>query len=437
MRGLLAASIVLVAVSCDHPPVLDGGPLDAGVDASRDTGRDGGRDGGRDVPGPDTPRDAGDVTTWTRIGSTLPDWCHLERADHPERIADVQLVWTPCIERDNCLRTPSLGGGDEARWLSISDEHALGTWVDPADRRYLAIVPLDGGPPVVVIRSDPIWQAPGCTAWPGDLGEGRAAFAVVYHQAPEPSEIDGCAYFVSTIADMATISEPTVDDREHYALDFPQELFVSSTALLSEVQPINLLFSVEDGLHIPIFVDADFSAGYGVEQVIGDRVMWTAYGDRAYIARGDANTRGGELYYEQPPWRIPTLWTDGREMQWLAFLDELDTDGSILRRNVELWHGTYEENPADFRPSRVRVMRGWDFPTGGDGIWAMATGIGDPVDLYIEVVDVPDGRLRVYDTPGTLGTAERPLLVTRERIIYPRTSQLFQFDPRLLPYVVE
>lgn len=435
MRAALVASAVLAVVCCDRPPVaMDAG--DGGLDA-RD--RDGSSpdavpDGAaRDTPGPDVPRDTGEPTTWTRIARGLPDWCTLERADHPELIPGVQLVWTPCTERDNCLRTAPLGGDRMARWLSASDGYALGWYVDRRERMHIAIVPLDGGPPVAVFRSDSISARPGCSAWPGDLGEGRVAFSVLLRGTET-----GAAFFVSPIADAGSIDEPIVDDRTHYELDFPQELYVSSTALLAEVQPVNLLFSVEDGLHIPLFVDDDFSASYGVEHVFGDRVIWTAWGSPSYLARGDANTRGGARYFDQSPWMIADLWTDGVELQWVRFFDEIAPDGTILRRNVELWAAPYAEDPAALTPRRVRAMRGWDFPTGGsDGVWAMATGSGAPVEYYIEIVDLTDGRMRIYDTPALTASAERPLVVTSALVVYPHVSQLIQFDPRLLPYEIE
>jgi hypothetical protein len=431
MRGLLAASLVLVVVSCDGPSGSDAGDA---LDATLDTSWDGGRDGGRDARAPDAPRDAGDLTTWTRIARSLPEWCTLERADHPELLADVQLVWTPCTERDNCLRTAPLGGGLNARWLSISDGYVLGQYEDLTRREHIVIVPLDGGPPVAVFRSNGVAEDPGCSLRTGDLGEGRAALAVRLY---DTGGIHGAAYFVSPIAEAGSIDEPTVDDREHYDVDFPQELYVSATALLSEVQPINLLFSVEDGLHVPIFVDADFSAGYGQEYVFGDTVLWTAWGEPPYIAQGNANLSGGSPYFSQAPWRISHLWTDGVDMAWLSTLDERDAGGIVIRTTHEIWTSPYAATPAGMTPRRVREVRQWGHPLASSTLWVTATWLGEPGTRRIEIYDLDDGRMRVFETPGTTGTADSPLLVSPERIIYSFPGSLIQFDPRLVPYTVE
>lgn len=433
MRLCLASSIVGLLVAC--APATPGGPdapdpSDA-PDAPGARDAPDARDAGRDAPGRDVPRDTGEPTTWTRIARSLPDWCTLERADNPERIPDVALRWEPCPERDNCLRTPPLGGAREARWLSVSDGSALG-WFDDSDgRTHVVVVPLDGGSPVAVFRADSRTSVPGCNLWPGDLGEGRVALALWVRSATTA----GMAFFTSPIESAGAIDEPVAYDTTHYELDVAQELFVTRTALFVEAQPINLLFSEEDGAHVPIFVEAEGPHFVGAASAFADTIVFGAWGEPPYIARGDAHTRGGAAYFRQDPWRITWLSTDGVELTWLAVFDTWAADGSmILRRDVELWTAPYVVDPAALAPRRVRVMNGWDFPAAGPGIFAMSTGSGTPLRRYIEIVDLADGRMRVYETPGESGTSESPLLVTPELVVYPDIRSLVQFDPRLVPY---
>lgn len=439
--GVTAAIIAAAMLSCGVPS----DPPEAGSDAASDAGHDAAphdaapRDAARDT-GIDAPSDGGAETTWTRIATRLPEICVIERADHPEAMDSLRLVWSECGGDGGCQRSNGLGDGGASSWWAVDDRHAIGAYLDASDRTVLTVLPLDGGPPLGASRSGRARGETHCAIYHADIHEGRVAVAVGYRQpGTGPS---GAAFWSAAVEDFDTLDAPFLDDREHFVDDFPQRIYVSSGALVVDAEPLNLLYEISTVAVVPIFVTADFSATFSSVQVAGDRIFWDAYPH--YVAWGRAGERGG-VEYTRPvaPWQVSEMRTDGRDLDWLAshVIEELP-DGTAVTE-YELWTGVITADPADFVPRRVRALDTWGFPASGEGIWAVTRGLATATDpRRIELYDLSDGRRRTFLPPASevAPTGQPPLAVEADRVVYSgpaSRSFLVQFDPRTLAYDIE
>ncbi len=410
-RPLILVVALAAWVSCDTPVAPgDGGPDAAAADAAPDVG-----------PHDVGPSDSGTADPeWVSIAVGLPDFCRLERANHPERLDQLRVRFSPCSSRSNCQVSSVIESGD---WYGSDGTYAVGT-VTPDDWTWIFVSPTDGGPPIAAYRggtrADPMF----CGLGFGAIGGGRFAMGTSYSSGG----VEGASFFVAPLSDAGRIDRAFLDDRTHFrGAAFVQGLFVSDTALVAW-DSAGFFVDLSTGSFIRLYDSAGMAGAVEDDpSVVGNAVMFVNYetsSSAGYIVLGHAGVPGGYALYRAPTGvDIARPVTDGIDVGWAQFpLGSTTTP-------PELWTARFVEDPTAFAPTFVRVIDTVYHPRVGDGLWVDF----DDGPNRFEIIDLHGGGRRTYAMPDDI--AGRQLLhVSSHRVLYNVGSQLVQFDPSLLPY---
>jgi len=434
MRGGRTRIVIVAALSawlsCTAPPVGDDVSPDAGGNDVRDATSADAEPDARDGAQPDVYFDDAGPPEWVSIRGSLPDFCVLDRAMHPERLNDLRVRMSPCDARDNCLESAPMPGLTEG-WLGVDGTYALGTGRASDGTQWMFVSPLDGGPPLAAYRGGRDDSSPYCALVLGAVGGGRAAFGVKY---TDGASLYGVAFYLASIIDAATITAPVLDDRTHFSVHgSPQALYVSDAALIAWISS-GYYVDVSSGAPIAVYDAAMPSASEESVSVAGGAILFQVDGPAAYLGVGQAGVLGGSALYHASAGndaRAPR--TDGTDIAWLQFPTG-DPTGTL-----ELWTAPFVTDAAAMVVRHVRDLDAWTHPEVGAGMWVEIAGDGTPTGPHhYELYDLTDGRARRYDMPDSIVDAQRTLFVASDRIIYPHGTldgeRLVQFDPRVVPY---
>lgn len=415
-RSLIGTLALAGWVSCAAPPTPD----DVGSDAP---GVDAGRDAHGDARSTDAePIDGGPIDPdWVSIATGLPAFCHLERANHPERLDQFQIHFATCASRDNCLISDSVP--ITPQWLATDGTHAMSRFDSPDGWAWLVVAPLDGGAPIAAYRGGRNSDRPLCSLGLGALGGSRLAFEVSFNDSAATA---GSAFYLGSVADAASIATPVLDDRADFVASFPQGLYVTESALVVW-DSAGLFADVSTGALVPVYDASGPRTTSDDVSVFGRNIMFRAYAMPPYIAIGDAGSAGGAAYYHPTAGNeVHAPSSDGVDVAWIEY------PAGATSSPVELWTGAFVSDPALFAPRHVRSLDIVATPGLGAGTWVVPRGTA--TDPYrIELYDLADGRRRTYATPDDIVT-RTTLYISADRILYAAGRRLVQFDPRMIAY---
>ena len=407
-RWMFVAGLAALAMCCSGPPGDD-----AGTDAGQDAGHDAGEaDAGPLDSGPDDPE-------WVSIAEGLPSFCRLERANHPERLDQLRLHFSPCSSGTNCTISDPIPGFASGWpvWLSVDGTYALAV-ANPGDGSgWIFVSPLDGRAPIAAYHGS---GGQGCGLSFGALGGGRVAMASLYDQTATSF---GASFFVAPIGDAGRIERTFFDDHTDFAGSFVQGLYVSESAIVlwdsggffADVSA-STFAHIEDSANPGVVMDS--------VSVFGDTILVEVFDSPTYMAIGHAGVSGGAEYYRAGPGiDVQQPLSDGTDIGWLQMPTGSTPD------DIELWTASFVQDPHDLAPRRVRTFQTWRHPRIGASTW-----VDIAVAPYrIEIYDLSDGRRRSYSMPDDIAS-QYTLFVSTDHIVYPVNGRLVQFDPRLLPY---
>lgn len=445
-RSAVALGLLLLG-SCSG----NGSSPDAGADAGMDAGRDGGRrdlgiDSGRDAGTDARVADAGLADMGLRDGGPpepagwvplpgLPAGCVIERAEHPETVYSPS--WLPCEGADGCQRlappepgtlrvfgrTEGWHDGERGYFMAIQGGERDG-------RRILLLADTEG-------RTLAAWSGPNdlddgvCSASSVEVRDGHAAMLV---RVSIDGERQGRLYFgpidvIGRLAEPAVVLGPDVVGTSNVL----QRMAVSATTVAMELQPAGIVVVVEGERMDLLRPTASVPGIPQVPIVVGQNVLWSAYGSPVTIAHGGMD-RPAELFYGSPGADVVGFDTDGIGVAWVQLYADLGPDG-LPRR--ELWTASYVEDPADLRPRRLLPFADVERGVVGGGVYASRRVAPDGSIQRLLLHDLADGNQRTFTAPRGYAILENPIYVTTDELLVMGNDgehvTLFRIDLRALP----
>lgn len=441
-RLLVTLAGAIVLVGCPYvgsPPCRDyianGGCPDATI--VTDSGqRDSGRDSGRPDARPDTSVDVG-IDSNADSGPSDPQWvpmpdlpadCHIDRAEHPERIAS--LEWTNC--GPGCLRAVPerfhnvIGFGDSAYSDGRGWAGTISLSPDPTLDVY-AVMPMDG-PPVAAWRM-PHSRTP-CFVSSAAFGGGRAGVVLGWAGPDGFTDMEDRIYAApydalgSAIVPEVILRPPQVGSGR-----WTQFLGIGADLSLMSLAPAGEIYIAHGGT-----VDAmPPGGGFAID---GDHVVWEANNSLA-LRHWVPEVGVGQIYYASPDGNlIGWPFADHGTLVWIELYPMNDSTGIV-------WTSPFTRSSGGVVPRVVTTDGGRPLHAlAGDGLFVAGYGPDGP-SYTAQITDIADGRIRILPAPepGMLCGDLRYVSSTEIMLqcempgVAPRTQVLYRIDPRTLPYV--